>query len=378
MRPNNSVTKKTKSHTKLVSDIVASPDIKVIDMFCGIGGLTHGFVQAGIPVTAGYDLDGSCRYAYESNNKGASFIQKDVREVTGEELHERYSDAKFKVLVGCAPCQPFSNHTQKNRKRNHGFLGDDYRLILDFIRLIEEVQPDVISMENVPQLMRFQGEEEVLGQFKTRLKRAGYHEPMLKVVYCPDYGIPQHRKRMVLLASRHGTIDLIPPTHSSDKYVTVQEAIGKLSEAKLSWEGGGDALHTTTHMSEINLKRIRASKPGGTWRDWPEELLLECHKHDSGKTYKSVYGRMRADQPSPTITTQFFNYGTGRFGHPTADRPLTVREAAILQSFPSNYQLTKTGDRLSLSTVGRHIGNAVPVGLGKAIAQSIKKHLSII
>lgn len=346
--------------------------VRVVDLFCGIGGLTHGFVREGFEVVAGYDLDESCRYAYETNNGGARFISKDIKEVTAEEIEALFGDAKIKVLVGCAPCQPFSNHTQKKRKENQGnFKGDDYRLILEFARLIEEVKPDIISMENVPQLARFQGEEEVLGMFKKRLRAAGYAEPTIQIVYCPDYGIPQHRKRLVLLAARHGKIDLIPATHDRSQHVTVKQALKPVAEWKLRDEGGRDPLHTTTQLTEVNLKRIRASRPGGTWKDWPEELRPECYRKASGESYQSVYGRMRADQPAPTITTQFYNYGTGRFGHPTEDRALTAREAAILQSFPPDYQIVPRGAPVILKRIGRHIGNAVPVGLGEAIAQSI-------
>lgn len=356
-----------------------SSHVRVVDLFCGIGGLTHGFVREGFDVVAGYDLDESCRYAYEANNNGASFISKDIKSVTAEELNTLYGDAKYKVLVGCAPCQPFSNHTQKTRKENQGnFKGDDYQLILEFVRLVEEVKPDFISMENVPQLERFQGDDEVLGLFKRRLAAAGYSEPTIKIVYCPDYGIPQHRKRLVLLASRQGKIDLLPATHDPSNYVTVKQALKTVSRWMLRDDGGRDPLHTTTHLTEVNLKRIRASRPGGTWKDWPVELLPTCYTKKSGESYKSVYGRMRDDQPAPTITTQFYNYGTGRFGHPTEDRALTVREAALLQSFPLGYKIVPKGGIVSLSKVGRHIGNAVPVGLGEVIAKSIEYFLNRI
>lgn len=128
-------------------------------------------------------------------------------------------------------------------------------------------------------------------------------------------------------------------------------------------------------MTEINIKRIKASLPNGTWEDWDKSLRLECHKKESGKTYKSVYGRMSWNEPSPTITTQFYNYGTGRFGHPEQDRALTIREASILQSFPAKYKFVEKNKEVSITKIGTHIGNAVPVNLGFAIGKSILKHI---
>jgi len=136
-----------------------------------------------------------------------------------------------------------------------------------------------------------------------------------------------------------------------------------------------DPVHVCRNLSPLNLKRIQASVPAGTWRDWPEDLLLECHKKSSGKTYSCVYGRMSWDSPSPTITTHFYSYGTGRFGHPEQDRGLSVREGSILQSFPENYKFSPSGKSFSVSVLARHIGNAVPPLLGKAIGVSIVKHI---
>jgi DNA (cytosine-5)-methyltransferase 1 len=128
-------------------------------------------------------------------------------------------------------------------------------------------------------------------------------------------------------------------------------------------------------LSEINMKRMRASKPNGTWHDWDEDLKLACHKKDSGDTYKAVYGRMSWDEPSSTITTQFYNYGTGRFGHPEQDRALTIREAAILQTFPTDYKFYQNENAVFIKKLGIHIGNAVPVDLGFVIGKSIQLHI---
>lgn len=179
----------------------------------------------------------------------------------------------------------------------------------------------------------------------------------------------------MLLASKFGEINLIPPTHKN-KYRTVRDAIGHLESIQGGQKSTKDPLHFTIKLSDINLKRIQSSVPDGTWEDWDKSLWLNCHKKNTGKTYKSVYGRMSWDEPAPTITTQFYNYGTGRFGHPEQNRALTIREASILQGFPANYKFIKKNDKPTLVKIGTHIGNAVPVDLGYIIGKSIIKHLN--
>ena len=136
-----------------------------------------------------------------------------------------------------------------------------------------------------------------------------------------------------------------------------------------------DPLHRSAALSAINLERIQASIPGGTWRDWPENLRCACHLKNSGQTYSSVYGRMTWDQIGPTITTQFYSYGTGRYGHPEQDRALSLREGALLQTFPEDYDFIDPAHPFVFRDVARHIGNAVPVRLGEIIGQTIINHL---
>ncbi len=337
-----------------------------VDLFCGVGGLTHGLIKSGIKVRAGIDLDKSCKYAYEENNK-AKFIGEDISKIKGKDIQRFWKDDEIKVLVGCAPCQPFSTHSNKVKGKEQG---DKWNLLNEFIRLVEETMPSIISMENVPNLSN----KQIFKEFVIRLEQLDYNVSY-KNVYCPDYGIPQKRRRLVLLASKFGEINIISPTHNKANYITVQDAIGHLEPINNGEKSTKDKLHFTTTLKDINLRRIQASTPNGTWEDWDDELMLECHKKDSGKTYKSVYGRMSWDEPSPTITTQFYNYGTGRFGHPELDRALTIREASILQSFPPKYKFVKEGEEVLLTKIGTHIGNAVPVNLGLAIGTSIIKHL---
>ena len=178
----------------------------------------------------------------------------------------------------------------------------------------------------------------------------------------------------MLLASRLGPIDLVPATHSKSQYVTVGKVIQNLEAISAGDVSSSDPLHKASRLSDRNLKR-RHSKPGGTWRDWDEDLRADCHTRASGQTFPGVYGRMRWDKPAPTITTQFNGYGNGRFGHPEQDRALSLREGALLQTFPEDYSFVPEGSDVMIAQVARLIGNAVPVRLGEAIGRSIVAHL---
>jgi DNA (cytosine-5)-methyltransferase 1 len=339
--------------------------IVAVDLFCGIGGLTYGFNKSGVKVVAGVDVDEECKFAFEENNN-ALFINKSIKEISSQEILKLYPSKCLKVLAGCAPCQPFSRYTQKAKNREKK---DDWGLLYHFLKLINEIDPVVVSMENVPQIIK----HKVFSDFIDGLESKQYHINWQNV-YCPDYGIPQNRRRLVLLASKLGEIKLIGPTHKPENYKTVRMAIGNLEPIKAGTSSKKDRLHKSATLSKVNLERIKKSVPGGTWRDWDSSLRADCHKKRTGNTYGSVYARMEWDKPSPTITTQFFSYGTGRFGHPEQDRALSIREGAILQTFPSKYKFTPSASPIVLKILGKYIGNAVPVRLGEIIGKSIIKH----
>lgn len=335
----------------------------VVDLFCGIGGLTRGFVKEGFDVAAGIDVDETCKYAYEKNN-GAAFIKKDIERVTAAELTKLYPEGATKILVGCAPCQPFSRYTIRE--------GEDekWKLLRSFAKLIKGVQPEIVSMENVPELEK----HPVYDEFEEALEAEKYHVTAY-TVYCPDYGVPQTRERLVLFASKYAKIEIVKPTHTPERYRTVRDAIGRLEPIEAGQTSANDPLHRARRLSELNLRRIRSTPPGGGWKDWGEDLRLDCHKAETGKTYPSVYGRMKWDEPAPTMTTHCGGLGNGRFGHPDQDRAISLREAALFQTFPKGYKLFKPGVKVANKTLSRHIGNAVPVRLGVIIARSIKRHL---
>lgn len=338
-----------------------------VDLFCGVGGLTCGLEEAGIETEVGIDVDPDCRYPYETNTDG-DFVEEDISELSSDRVADYFGDSETRILAGCAPCQPFSN---LNNGENTSEWAD-WALMDQFRRLVWDLEPEVITTENVTEL-RNHG---VYSRFVDALFKLGY-DISTELVYCPDYGVPQKRRRLVLLASRFGPIELIEPTHDVDDHPTVRDAIGNgtLERLESDEESDTDRLHKGRKLEKINLERIRQSEPGGTWRDWDEELLLDCHKKESGSSYDSVYGRMEWDEPGPTITTQFYNYGSGRFGHPEQDRALSLREGAMLQTFPGDYEFVDPDDSVHLKRVGRLVGNAVPVELAKAIGSTITRHL---
>ena len=342
--------------------------VEAVDLFCGVGGLTHGLRKSGIKVVAGIDNDATCEHAYKTNNRSrkefSKFIHADLTQYGADKVEKLYSRNSIKVLVGCAPCQPFSLHTTKNKNKQND---DRWNLLRHFGELVKAIKPEIVSMENVRGIVR----TDVFRDFLETLESHGYKYDY-RVVYAPDYGAAQSRHRLILLASRRGEIKIPAPTYSKENYRTVRDIIGGLPPLKAGQSSKPGSLHRARKLADINLKRIGLSKPKGTWRDWPKELLPNCYRKKSGQTYSSVYGRMDWDGLAPTITTQFFNYGSGRFGHPEQDRALSLREGALLQTFPKEYDF---GEVRCMTTISRHIGNAVPPDLGEVIGDAIKQHI---
>lgn len=339
--------------------------IGAIDIFCGVGGLTYGLQKAGLKVVAGIDSDVSCEYAFSYNNNSL-FLGSNIERIKSIEVIRLLNSFDVKVLVGCAPCQPFSRYQkdQQNRSKHK-----DWRLLYQFGRLVREVKPDIVSMENVPQLQN----EKVFTDFLNTLSKEKYFVTY-RIVQSADYGVPQMRRRLILLASKKKPIHIIGKTH--EKYKTVRDAIFGLPEIGAGEENHNDRLHVAYGLSEKNLERIKHSIPGGSWHDWPEDLILNCHKKKSGNSYPSVYGRMSWDKIASTITTQFTSFGTGRFGHPVQNRALTLREGALLQTFPKTYSFTPDDKEVVKKVISRQIGNALPPRLGEVIGISIQKHLN--
>lgn len=347
----------------------AESPVSAVDLFCGAGGLTHGLLRAGIRVEAGVDIDQQAEHAYVSNNPGAQFLPWDVQQKTYASIEALFAPGAYRLLAGCAPCQPFSRLT--NGRGKH----DDWRLLESFGRFVRRIAPELVTMENVPELA--DRGQEVFAGFLRVLNKLEYSVDY-RVVNCREYGVPQSRRRLVLLASRLGEIRL-PESRCRypSQWKTVHGTIGSLPPLASGQEDPSDPMHVASQLSPLNIERIKATPcDGGTRQSWPDRLVLECHKRKSGERYFSNYGRMWWDRPASTMTTLCTGIGNGRFGHPEQDRSITLREAALFQSFPRSYDFWPRGKKLNRKAVGRMIGNAVPPKLAEAIGHAIVQHVA--
>lgn len=338
--------------------------LKAVDFFCSAGGVSCGFKQAGIEVLGGIDIDEKCKETYEKNIK-AKFLCADIASLKKGILTSYFGIERNQddlIFVGCSPCQYYSNiKTDKTKSKQTRLL------LSDFQEFVEYYMPGYIFIENVPGLGRKKGSP--LRKFKDYLTENGYwfKEDVLNAKY---YRVPQNRKRYILIASRV-TDNITLPKPDKKNIVSVKDAIGNTELFVPIKAGNRDStafLHTTSDLTEINLKRIRKTKKdGGGRKSWEKnsELQLKCYIGHKG--HDDVYGRMYWNKPSPTITTKFNSYSNGRYGHPEQNRAISLREGATLQSFPLKYKFYSN----NIGTIAKMIGNAVPPQLAKSIAFSI-------
>lgn len=357
-----------RANRKRVMERVQDSPISAVDLFCGAGGLTHGLMEAGIRVEAGIEIDKQAEYAFRTNNPGAEFLRWDVTRKNYTSIEKLFRPGAIRLLAGCAPCQPFSKLT--NGSGTH----EAWDLLDNFGRFIRRILPELVTMENVPELE--ERGSEVYVRFLATLEACGYRVAWT-VVHCEDYGVPQSRRRLVLLASRLGKIAIPDGRYRSpSRRKTVRQAIGALRPLASGEMDPNDPLHVASSLSPVNVERIQATPhDGGTRKHWPERLVLACHQRETGKTYGSIYGRMWWEKPGPTMTTLCTGLGNGRFGHPEQDRAITLREAALLQSFPRTYEFWPREEKLNRKAVGRMIGNAVPPRLAKALGEALLSHV---
>lgn len=329
------------------------------DIFSGCGGLSEGMVQAGFTAKVAIEIDKHAVLTYRMNHSETTVIEKDIRKVSADEIIKELNGKPLHLLAGCPPCQGFSSVRRLNRKQN---IRDERNgLILEYLRLVKELLPLTIMMENVPGLINYYLFKDVVKE----LDKLGYR-PKVKIVNVKNYGVPQNRKRLIMVGSLLGETDIAEGT--SEK-VTVKDAIGKLEPIETT----KDPLHkiTANHTPEV-MERIRLTpKDGGSWKDLPEQYTLECHKKEN-VGFKDIYGRLRWNDYSSTITGGCLNPSKGRFLHPEEDRVITAREAALLQSFPRRYKFPVNIPKASLALL---IGNALPPKFSYIQAQNIKKHL---
>ncbi len=349
-----------KRTTLFASDELNAVSIKriAIDLFSGCGGLTFGLKQARFDVIAALELDPVASATYRLNHPGTLLKETDIRDIDGEawmaELEIQPSE--LDLIAGCPPCQGFSRLRTKNGARSNRDRRN--RLLLEMARMIRAFLPKTVMMENVPGLEH----HTVFKQFLRDLRKVGYL-PRWAIHDVRRYGVPQRRRRLVLLAGRGFEV---PFGMESRSMRTVRMAIGNLKPAGQS----RDPLHDMPeNRSEGMRKRIELiPKDGGSRLDLPKELQLNCHLRLDG--FKDVYGRIAWNDISPTITGGCFNPSKGRFLHPEENRNITMREAALLQTFPRSFCLPPGTTKTDAAQM---IGNALPPEFVRRQALSISR-----
>jgi DNA (cytosine-5)-methyltransferase 1 len=345
--------------------------LKAVDFFCSGGGMSYGMLQAGIKVIAGIDIDKTCEETYKSNITGAMFIHADIFRLKEDDLEKRLLLKKNDdnlVLIGCTPCQHWSIINTDKRASTQS-----KDLLKEFKRFVEYFRPGYVVVENVPGVLRRKNES-WLGDFIFWLKDNCY-----KVHYgiheVSEYGVPQHRRRFTLIADRVTNKEIKPIKVPGKK--TVRDVIGEhngFPKIKAGHKDDPIRMHTVAGLKEINIKRLSLTKQdGGTRLAYADsELAPQCHRNNQN-SFKDTYGRMWWDRPAPTITTKFFSISNGRFAHPEENRAISLREGAVLQSFPKNY-VFKTN---SIANTARMIGNAVPPKYAEAIGRAIVSSIQL-
>jgi DNA (cytosine-5)-methyltransferase 1 len=341
--------------------------MKAIDFFCGAGGMTYGLARAGIRVLGGVDNDSCCKETYESNNKPARFFESDITQLTAETVAiqfgiERNDDDL--MFIGCSPCQYWSKiNTDRTKSATSAFL------LREFQRFVEWFNPGFIVIENVPGLLSKKAQS-ILPSFLDFLDAHEYIYDQ-KVINAHDFGVPQNRKRYLLMATRVLT-EISLPTGRKSKKLVVKDFLGVQNGFASIPAGHQDSTqrrHTAAKLSPQNMQRMLLTQPnGGTRAAWRSDPDLQIEAYDGHhEIFRDVYARMFWDKPAPTITTRFNSFSNGRFGHPEEHRAISLREGATLQTFPKRYFFKGQNQ----AAIARQIGNAVP----PALAERIGRHL---
>lgn len=335
-----------------------------IDSFCGAGGLGLGLKKAGFKILLSFDIEQKCIDTINANKKyfDHTAIRADIADMLNQNLLKKcqLKRGELFLLAGGPPCQGFS----VQRRGSDTDVRNE--LVLKYGQMVDELYPCFFVMENVTGLAGKRGKT-ILEQLLENVESIGY-DVSVNLLDAQDYGVPQRRKRYVIVGKRRDiNTTYVPPIPNSER-ITVRDAISFLPEPPLNGKDHPDIpLHRRDKLSELNLKRIQAIKPGQGRDDLPEELRAECHKIDSSVIgYRNVYGRMAWDEVAPTITARFDSFTRGKFGHPDQPRSISLREGAILQAFPMDFIFT--GNKVDIA---RQIGNAVPPVLAECIGKSI-------
>jgi len=336
---------------------------KAIDMFCGCGGTTQGLRDAGFSVIGGVEKDALAVTTYRKNHRGTKVWDIDICNLEPKDLlqHHGLSRGELDLLTGCPPCQAFSSMRRLNGKRRvHDRSSKD--LVLEYLRFVEGLNPKVVMIENVPRLI----DDYRFNQVRKELRRLGF-DGQPAIFNAADFGVPQRRKRMIYIASRVGKIEYAAPADKVN-WATVRNTIGKMKSAGNS----GDKLHDFPENRSPRIVELisKIPKDGGSRSALGKKKQLKCHRDCTG--FKDVYGRMAWDKVAPTITGGCVNPSKGRFLHPDQDRAITLREAALLQSFPADYFFSLDNGKFAAALM---IGNAFPPLFVKHHAIGIRKRL---
>ncbi|MFJ2350544.1 DNA cytosine methyltransferase [Glutamicibacter sp. NPDC087673] len=335
---------------------------KVVDFFSGCGGTSSGFEAAGFEILAGIDNDPSAATTFRQNFPDALFLEKDINDLMVDEVKAIVGVPERTLFAGCAPCQPFSKQQQ------YSDSSDPRRgLLLHFLKFIQGIKPAFVFVENVPGIQKADLDNGPFALFVRGLLDNGYNIEY-RVVKSSDFGVPQTRKRLMLMASLYTEISIPQPTHGDllQPLVTVRDAIGSLPPIAAGEQCEDDPDHQSANLSQKNLERIKATAEGKGRESWPEELMLECHRTHLG--HSDVYGRLAWDRLASGLTTKCISYSNGRFGHPEQDRALSVREAALLQTFPPTFRFFG-----GISHKAKQVGNAVPPLLAQRVGEAFLK-----
>jgi DNA (cytosine-5)-methyltransferase 1 len=338
----------------------------VVDLFAGCGGGSMGFKKAGFTTLAAVEINKDAAASF-ALNVGVEPLVKDIRDVTLAELRRReVRPGRLTLLFGCPPCQSFTVLRRAAKATKDDLRRND--LIFEYLRLVEALRPRHLAFENVPGLVegRWRG---YFDAFRDRLGTLGYTIEW-RIADAAEYGVPQRRRRLLVVGSRVTAPCLPEPSHADGeadgvkRFVTVRHAIGHLPRLAAGEADPHDPFHRARQHSQITLRRLACIPEGGDRRNLPGELVLDCHRNHEG--HYDVYGRMRWDRVAPTLTSGCTNVSKGRFCHPGQDRALTLREAMLLQTFPAHTRLRGFTDQMALQ-----VGNAVPSLLAQRIAEKV-------
>ncbi len=334
-----------------------------VDLFSGSGAVTAALKNSSFRVLAAVDNDPIACKTYRLNHPEVTLFETDITKLDPSKILKLLPpNIRPDLMVVCAPCQPFSS---QNRKR-----GADPRslLLLQCVRFAKVLMPRCIVIENVPGIAS-PSHRQILARLRRALGKVGYALGDPKQVDAADLGVPQRRIRCVIVASQSpSALKLFANAELKVKPETVREAIGHLPCLESGEATPDDVLHCAREHRPIALLRLAAiPKDGGSRSSLPDSLILKCHQDINANTFPDVYGRMWWDKVAPTLTTGCDDITRGRFAHPDQNRAITLREAALLQTFPETYQFF--GNRRQ---VARQIGNAVPVRMFESMAPILK------